>query len=85
MRNDRASYKRGLEVYDPNYCGRQLGFKQTILVLFFDSVQCGTSYRLQSLSKATFWASRRSLEVMRKIAHKPTTLAFECIALFTTW
>lgn len=63
----------------------QLGFRQAILIPFFDSVYCGTSYRFHSPSKAIFRASKCSLEVMTKIAHKPIALKFECTSLFTTW
>lgn len=85
VRSDQASYECGLEVYHLNFCGRQLGFENAIPVPFFDSIQYGTSYRLPSPSEATFWASKRILNVMTKIAHKPTTLNFECTAFFTTW
>lgn len=40
VRSDRVGYERDLEVYHPNFCGRQLGFRQAIPVLFFDSVLC---------------------------------------------
>lgn len=83
IRSNREGYKRGLEVYYPNFYGRQLGFRQVILDLFFDYVHCGTSYCLCSSSKATFWASRRNLEVMSKIIHKLVALNFECTSLFT--
>lgn len=85
MRSDQAGYERWLEVYHPNFCGRQLGFRQAIPVPFFDLVHCRTFYCLLSPLEATFQASRHSLEVMTKIAHKPTTFNFECSALFTTW
>lgn len=83
--SDRVGYERRLEVYHPNFCGRQLGFKQVIPVPFFDLVQCGTSYHLHFPLEAIFQASRHSLEVMTKIAHKHVTLHFECTTLFTTW
>ncbi|KAM2257517.1 hypothetical protein EV2_002732 [Malus domestica] len=57
-------YDRGLEVYHPNFYSRQLGFRQTIPIPFFNSVHCGTSFRLVSPFEVTFRAARRSLEVM---------------------
>ncbi|KAM1614707.1 hypothetical protein ACFX2K_024034 [Malus domestica] len=78
-------YDRGLEVYRPNFCSRQLGFRQAIPIPFFDFVHCGTSFRLPSPSDVTFRAARLSLEVMNHAARKSIVLNFECIPLFSTW
>ncbi|KAB2595164.1 hypothetical protein D8674_030614 [Pyrus ussuriensis x Pyrus communis] len=85
VRSDKVGYERGLEVYKPNFCGRQLGFRQTIPVSFFDSLHCETSYHLRSPFKVTFRVSKCSLNVMSKITHKPVSLNFECTFQFTTW
>ncbi|KAM1378043.1 hypothetical protein ACFX2F_039558 [Malus domestica] len=78
-------YNRGLEVYHPNFCSRQLGFRQAIPIPFFDSVHCGTSFRLSSHLETTFRATRRSLEVMNQAAQKSIIFNFECISLFSSW
>ncbi|KAM1307466.1 hypothetical protein ACFX2H_009713 [Malus domestica] len=78
-------YDRGLEVYHPNFCSRQLGFRQAIHVPFFDSVHCGTSFRLQTPSEVTFRAARRSLDVMSQAARHSVVLNFECTSLFSSW
>ncbi|KAM1714215.1 hypothetical protein ACFX12_024851 [Malus domestica] len=78
-------YDRGLEVYHPNFCSRQLGFRQAIPVPFFDSVHCGTSFRLPTPSEVTFRAARRSLDVMSQAARKSIILNFECTLLFSSW
>ncbi|XP_050141119.1 uncharacterized protein LOC126617104 [Malus sylvestris] len=78
-------YDRGLEVYHPNFCSRQLGFRQSIPVPFFDSIHCGTSFRLQTHSEAIFRAARRSLDVMRQAARHSVVLNFECTSLFSSW
>ncbi|KAM2084315.1 hypothetical protein ACFX1R_022163 [Malus domestica] len=78
-------YDRGLEVYHPNFCSRQLGFRQAIPVPFFDSVHCGTSFRLQTPTEVTFRAARRSLDVMSQAARHFIVLNFECISLFSSW
>ncbi|CAN6686501.1 unnamed protein product [Malus baccata var. baccata] len=70
-------YDRGLEVYHPNFCSRQLGFRQAIPVLFFDSVHCGTSFRLPTPPEVTFRAARRSLDVMSQAAQNSIILNFE--------
>ncbi|KAM1299029.1 hypothetical protein ACFX2F_025768 [Malus domestica] len=61
-------YDRGLEVYHPNFCRKELGFRQAIPIPLFDSVHCGTSFRLSSLSEMTFRVAQRSLEVMSQAA-----------------
>ncbi|KAM1567211.1 hypothetical protein ACFXTH_046354 [Malus domestica] len=78
-------YDRGLEVYHPNFWSRQLGFRQAIPVPFFDSVHCGTSFRLPTPSEVTFRAARRSLDVMSQAARKSIILNFECTSLFSSW
>ncbi|XP_050114931.1 uncharacterized protein LOC126593094 isoform X1 [Malus sylvestris] len=78
-------YDRGLEVYHPNFCSRQLGFRQSIPVPFFDSIHCGTSFRLQTPSEAIFRAARRSLDVMSQAARHSVVLNFECTSLFSSW
>ncbi|KAM2917187.1 hypothetical protein FF1_046022 [Malus domestica] len=78
-------YDRGLEVYHPNFCSRQLGFRQSIPVPFFDSIHCGTSFRLQTPSEAIFRAARRSLDVMNQAARHSVVLNFECTSLFSSW
>ncbi|KAM1654036.1 hypothetical protein ACFX2K_006479 [Malus domestica] len=47
-------YERGLEVYHPNFCSKQFGFRQAIPIPFFDSIHCDTSYRLQSPQEVIF-------------------------------
>lgn len=66
-------------------CGRQLRFRQAIPVLFFDSLQYGTSYLLCSPLEVTFQATWCSLEVMSRITHKFVALKFECTPSFATW
>ncbi|XP_070664595.1 uncharacterized protein [Malus domestica] len=78
-------YDRGLEVYHPNFCSPQLGFRQAIPVPFFDSVHCGTSFRLQTPTEVTFRAARRSLNVMSQAARHSIVLNFECTSLFSSW
>ncbi|KAM1748105.1 hypothetical protein ACFX12_009131 [Malus domestica] len=78
-------YDRGLEVYHPNFCSRQLGFRQSIPVPFFDFIHCGTSFRLQTPSDAIFRATRRSLDVMNQAARHSVVLNFECTSLFSSW
>ncbi|XP_050113946.1 uncharacterized protein LOC126592277 [Malus sylvestris] len=78
-------YDRGLEVYHPKFCSRQLGFRQAIPVPFFDSVHCGTSFRLQTPSEVTFRAARRSLDVMSQVARHSVVFNFECTSLFSSW
>lgn len=85
MRSDRTGYECGLEVYHPNFCGRQLGFRQAISVPFFDSLHYGTSFYLHSPSKITFRVAQRSLKVMSKIAHKLMALNFDYTPSFATW
>ncbi|KAM1863323.1 hypothetical protein ACFX14_003686 [Malus domestica] len=72
-------------VYHPNLYARQLRFRQAIPIPFFDSVQCGTSYRLHSPPEVTFRAARRNLEVMSKVSRKPMALNFECTSNFASW
>lgn len=85
IRNDRIGYEHRPEVYHPNFYGRQLGFRQVIPVPLFESMHYGTYYRFCFPLEVTFWATRRSLEVMSKVVHKPITLNFECTPTFATW
>ena len=78
-------YERGLEVYHPNFCGRQFGFRQAIAVPFVDSIHCGISYRLHSPSEDTFRAARRNLVVMNKVSRQPLAVNFECTPAFSSW
>ncbi|KAM1179800.1 hypothetical protein ACFX2G_019324 [Malus domestica] len=66
VRSDR--YECELEVYHPNFCSRQLVFRQATPIPFFDSIHCGTSYRLLSPQEDIFQAAYHSLKVMSKVA-----------------
>ncbi|KAM2546712.1 hypothetical protein TB1_018097 [Malus domestica] len=85
VRSDHTGYERGLEVYHPNFCSRQLNFRQAILVPFFYSMHYETSYHLCFPLEVMFRAARCNLEVMSKIALKPVVLNFECTPSFATW
>lgn len=76
VRSDRKGYERELEVYHPNFCGKQLGFRQVIQELFFDPKNCETSYCLRSPLEVIFRVTQPSLKVMSKIAFKPVVLNF---------
>lgn len=52
---------------------------------FFNSMHCGTSYCICSPPEVTFWVTRRSLEVISRITHKPVALNFKCTPSFATW